>query len=85
MSPGAAIWVAGQMWCSPGTQKMGSFCPLTRVVMPSMLLIPVDESLGIPVDRVDSPPLTSRYVSVTGWPAVQGLTATVEGTASGSW
>jgi len=36
-----AICAATRLWGSPLPEKRGSFCPLTRVFIPSMTLIPV--------------------------------------------
>jgi len=36
-----AICAAQRLWGSPLPEKRGSFCPLTRVFIPSIVLIPV--------------------------------------------
>ena len=35
------IWTASLLWDMPEPEKMGSFCPRIRVVMQSMVDIPV--------------------------------------------
>ena len=36
-----AIWAASSAWGRPEAEKMGSFCPRTRVLSPSMAEMPV--------------------------------------------
>ncbi len=36
-----AIWAASSLWGSPEAEKIGSFCPRTNVLSPSIVEIPV--------------------------------------------
>src|SRR5665647_16684 len=68
----AAIWVARVRWGRPGTEKMGSFCPWTRVVRASMTEMPVRTGScgGSRWTGLSGHPLTGMVeVPVTGGPS----------------
>ena len=70
-----AICSASSLWGSPDAEKIGSFCPLTRVFIPSMVEIPVwmkSEGLSLAQGLIAAPLMSSFFSGVISGPPSRG-------------
>ena len=70
-----AIWSATSLWGRPDAEKIGSFCPLTRVFIPSMVEIPVwmkSEGLSLAHGLMAAPLMSSFFSGVMAGPPSRG-------------
>ena len=75
-----AIWRAKSLWGNPDPEKIGSFCPLTRVFIQSIVEIPVwmkSDGLSLAQGLIAAPTISSFFSGVIAGPPSRGSPAPV--------
>ncbi len=76
-----AICAASALCGSPAAEKIGSFCPLTRVFMPSMLEMPVwmnSDGSSLLYGLMPEPVISTLVFETMAWAAVPRVAQPVE-------